>query len=152
MLANGRTAQFDIRFNGLYTVMYRLDDTSNETATLSRRDFDIPILRIADIIEMDSINIIISDYLLADICNIAGRLWHLGIEKTLIPYPLQHLQISLAQIAATGSIPFANRNGHHPSMQFHAATMTLIDCKGKSIITGTLARPAAQTTIPRLVD
>ena len=56
--------------------------------------------------------------------------------------------MAFPQAGASGSIPFANRNGHHPCVDFHATLMALVDGKLEGVVTRRDTRFSAEAGIP----
>ena len=88
-----------------------------------------PCFWIADIIEVDAVNIIAVGNLFTHIGNILSGDRRLWIHVFLLSNMHDEVAIALAQLLASVGLPLANGNGHHPSMKLHTSTMTFVDSK-----------------------
>ena len=96
VLADGRAGEHHPGLLGLHGLMDLADDARDELSSLRTADLEFPGLRIADIIEVDAIDIVTARDLAAELCQIVARLALLGIHIALVAHLDNQLGIFLA--------------------------------------------------------
>ena len=120
-------------------------------ASLLPRHLHGPRLVIADVVEVYAVNVVVGCYLGAKVCQIFGCLLFLRVHVSFRSYLTYESGMAFAQPGTSGGVPFAYRYCHHPCVKLHAPAVTLVDGELQCVVSGTLARLARQTSVPRLV-
>ena len=150
-LADGRTTQFHPRLQRLHPLVNGADDAGDVFTPRVPVHRDFPRLRITDIVEMHTVDVIVARHLLTHISDIAGSLFLLRVHESLVAY-LPNRQRPAAQVPATGTVPLAYRNADHPRMNLHSPAMALLHGKLQRVVTRRPARMPRQAGIKRLVS
>ena len=150
-LTDGRTTHLHPRFQSFHTFLDGRYDVGDVLPTLRARDLDFPRLGIADVVEVNAVDVVVSGDFLADVGKISGRLLHLGVHESVLSNLANHVRIAFPQLGATRRVPFAHRDGNHPRMKFHSASMAFVDGKLKGVIARTHTRLPTQAAVPRFV-
>ena len=109
-----------------------------------------PCLGIADVVEVDAVDVVFLGNLAADVSQIAGREGGLRVHISLVANLSDERPIASAQLLAAVGVPLAHRNGDHPGVKLHATAVTLVDGKLQGIVAGRQAGAPRETTVPRL--
>ena len=148
--ADGRATHHHPGLQSLHPLADSRCDGGDVASALLARHLYLPRFRIADVVEMDAVDIVVAHDFLADVGEIRARLHVLRVHVAIGANLLDESRIALAKLRATGRRPFAHGNRHHPRMQLHAALVALVDGELQRIVARTLPGIAAQTAVPRL--
>ena len=111
----------------------------------------LPVLWIADVVEVDTVHIVAAHYLAAYLGDVVARAGFLGVHESLVAYLAHQGGVALVELGAAGGLPLAHRNGHYPGVQLHAAAVALLDGKLQRVVAGVLAGLAGQAGVPGLI-
>ena len=150
VLADGRTTHHHPRFQPFHTLTNRLGNGRDVASSLLSRHLDFPRFGIADIVEMDAVDVVFLDDFLANVGNVGRRLRFFRIHKTIVTDFLHQTRIAFPQLRTTCRRPFSNGNRHHPSVQLHSALVALVDGELQRVVARIPPCRAAQTAVPRL--
>ena len=119
-------------------------------SALTTAHLQFPSLRIADIIEVDTVDVITACDLLAHPGDIVARLGILRIHIAFVTDLLDKVRQLLTDLLATVAVPFPYGNGDHPGVTLHTALMTFVDAELQRIVAWRLSACARHTDIPGL--
>ena len=150
VLADGRTAHHHPRLQLFHASGNCLGNARDMASPLLPAHLDFPRFRIADIVEVDAVNVVFFDDFLADVGQIGCRLRFFGVEIALVANLPDEARIAFPQFRATRRAPFSDGNRHHPRVQLHSALVTLVDGELQRVVARISPCRAAQTAVPRL--
>lgn len=151
-LADGRAGEHHPGFDTFHGTVDLTDDVGNVAAPLIATDLQLPCLWVADIVEVDSIDIIATRHFGTETGQIIARLGHLWVHIPLIVNLTDEIGILLTDELTAIGVPFAHRDGDNPCMTLHATLMALVDAELQGIVTRRLAWVACEADIPRLIS
>ena len=88
-----------------------------------------PRLRIADVVEVDAVNVVAAGNLLADVGQIVGRHGRFRGHVALLTNALDERRIATSQLLAAVSVPLADGQRDDPCVELHATAVALVDGK-----------------------
>ena len=92
--------------------MYATNDARDVVGVL----LALPRLGIADIVQMDAVDIVVLGNLLAHLGDVVGSQQHFRVHIALVAYLHDNLGVVLAQLLAAVRRPFADGYRHDPGM------------------------------------
>ena len=140
-------------YPGLHTLHGAVDSADNVGdvfASFGAAHSDAPLFGVADVVEVDAVDVISTDYLTTDISQIGSCLRVLGIHECILTDTLHQLRLALAQLLGPDLVPLADRDGHHPRVAFHTPLVALVDAELQRVVAGGDARGARETAVPGL--
>ena len=149
-LANRRTTIHHPGFHALHGITDRAYNVGNVTSSLVVGNGNLPRLRIADIVQVNTVNIVFLCYLSADTCQILSRFRTLGVHESLVADLADGVGHLLSQHLGGRAVPLAYWQRHHPGVTLHAALVTLVDAELQRVVARRFARLARQVLTPRL--
>ena len=108
-----------------------------------------PRLRIADIVQMDAVDVVARGDFFTDVGDIVGRAIRLRVHVALLADALHQRRIPPAHRPAPNGVPLAYGYGHHPGVQLHSSAVALVNGILQGIPAWCLARHPRQTALPR---
>ena len=150
-LADRRAGEHHPGLDSLDGTVDLTHDVGDVAATLIATDLQLPRLWVADIVEVDTINIIAARDLGTETGQIIARLRHLRVHIPLIANLTDEIGILLTDELTAIGVPFAHWDGDDPGMALHAALVALVDAELQGIVAGRLSGSACDTNIPRLI-
>ena len=126
------------------------DDAGDVAPSLLTGVLELPRLRIADIVEVDAVDVVAVCHLTADACDIVARLRQFGIHIVFLADLDDALGVILAELLTTVVVGFADGDGDNPGVTLHATLVTLVDAELQRVIAGRHARSVRETWFPRL--
>ena len=109
----------------------------------------LPRLGIADVVQVDAVDIVAARNLLADVRQIVCRAREFGVHIALVADFLHQRRVALLQLLTTVGGPFADGYCYHPCMQLHAAAVTFVNGELQGVVARRTSRFAAHAAIPR---
>ena len=150
-LADGRATHLHPGLQPLHLVVNVTHDGCDVLAPTACGDPHLPRLRVAYVIEVYAVDVIVARDLLADVGQVGGGAWVLGVHVAVGANLLDEARVFRVQLPASQLVPFAHGQRHHPCVQLHATAVTFAYGKFQGVVAGTCAREPTQATIPRLV-
>ena len=150
-LADGRAGEHHPGFDAFHGTVDLTDDVGDIAATLIATDLQFPRLWVADIVEVDTIDIIAACDLGTETGQIIARLRHLRVHIPLVANLTDEIRILLTDELTAIGVPLAHRDGDNPGMALHAPLVALVDAELQGIVTGRLTRVACEADIPRFI-
>ena len=109
----------------------------------------LPRLGIADVVQVDAVDVVAVCNLLADVRQIVRRARQFGVHISLVADFHHQRRVALLQLLTTVVGPFPYRYRHHPCMQFHAAAVTFVDGELQGVVARRPSRFATHAAVPR---
>ena len=147
-LADGRAGEHHPGFDGFNGAVDLSHDIGDILAALIATHLEFPRLWIADIVEMNAIDIVTAGNFGTETGQIIARLRTLRVHITFVAYLLNQVGESLADLFTTIGVPLAHRDGDNPRMALHAALVALVDTELQRVVARRLARGSRDTDIP----
>ena len=126
------------------------DDIGDVAAPLFAADLQFPGLWVADIVEVDAVDVVAARHLTADACDIVARLRQFGIHIVFLADLDDALGVILTELLTTVVVGFADGDGDNPGVTLHATLVTLVDAELQRVIAGRHAGSVRETWFPRL--
>ena len=133
-LSNGRATHLYPRLDGLDRVVDFGDNARDVGPSLVGTDLDFPRFGIANVVQMNAVNVVTLGDFPANFCQIIGRLWLFGVHISVFSDLYNQVGKTLSEPFTAQTIPFSDRNSDHPCMQFHASFVAFFDGKAERII------------------
>ena len=149
-LTDGRAGEHDPRFDGLHRAVDLTDNVGDILTALITAYLEFPRLGIADIVEMDAVDIVTAGDFGTETGQIIARLRALRVHIALVANLLDQVGEALANLLTAVGVPLAHRDGNNPRMALHTALVTLVDTELQRVVAGRLTRRTRDTDIPRL--
>ena len=127
------------------------DNTGDVLTTLRTTDLQFPGFGISDVIEVDTIDIIATGDVGADLCEVVACLRFLWIHISLVADLTDEVGVAGTQFLTAISIPFAYRDGDDPGMTLQPALVALVDAELQGVVAWRTACSTCETDVPRLV-
>ena len=147
-LTDGRAGEHDPGLDGFDGAVDLTHDVGDILAALIATHLELPRLWIADIVEMDAVDIITAGNFGTETGQIIACLRALWVHITFVANLLNQVGESLADLFAAIGIPLAHGDGNNPRMALHAALVTLVDTKLQRVVAWRLSRSSRDTDIP----
>ena len=126
------------------------DNVGDVPATFRTTDFQLPRLGVTDIVEVDTVDIVATRHVAAELGQIVTGKSLLRIHIAFFAHLLDKLWIACTYLFAPVSMPFPYGDGDNPCVALHPALMTLIDAELQGIVARVLPRRTRHTDIPGL--
>ena len=110
------------------------DDVCDILTTLIFVGYLAPGFRVADVVEMNAVDVIAACKVATETSKIIGCAWQFWVHVAVLANLFDEVWNSLAEMLTTCTIPFAHRNGYYPCVELHTTFVTLFDSECKSII------------------
>ena len=107
--------------------------------------------RIANIIEVNAINVILTDKFSAQIRKIIGRARHTRVHYILIVRPPTEFRMLTYYRFSPQSlqyIQFTDRKSYHPRVQFHSSAVTFLNRKSQRVVSGASSGRSREDAVP----
>ena len=147
-LTDGRAGKHDPGFDGFDGAVDLSHDVGDILAALIATHLEFPRLRIADIVEMDAVDIVTASNFGTETGQIIACLRTLWVHIPLIAYLLNQVGESLTDLFTAIGIPFAHGDGDNPRMALHTALVTLVDTELQRVVARRLSGSSSDTDIP----
>ena len=130
--------------------MYLAHDGCDIPSAFTAAHLQLPCLRIADIVEVDTVDIVTAGDLLTHPGDIVARLRILRVHIAFVTDLLDKSRQLLTELLATVAVPFANGDGDHPGVTLHTALMAFVDAELQRIVAWRLSACACHADVPGL--
>ena len=108
--------------------------------------------RIANIIEVNAVDVILTDKFSAQIRKIIGRARHTRVHYILIVRPPTEFRMLTYYRFSPQSlqyIQFTDRKSYHPRVQFHSSAVTFLNRKSQRVVSGASSGRSREDAVPR---
>ena len=121
-----------------------------ETAFMRLGSLLRPCLRIADVVEVNAVDVVFAGHLGTDVGNIVASGGILGIHETFLSDTAYQLRVLAFELLEARLAGLANRNGYHPGVTLHSPLVALVDDELQGVVAGIAAVGSRETHIERL--
>ena len=126
------------------------DDAGDVAPSLLTGVLELPRLRVADIVEVDAVDVITARHLTADACDVVARLRQFWVHIVFLTDLDDAVGVFLAELLTAVVVGFADGDGDDPGVTLHAALVALVDAKLQGIVAGRHARSVGKDGLPGL--
>lgn len=119
-------------------------------SALTAAHLQFPSLRVADIVEVDTVDVITAGDLLTHSGDIVACLGILRVHIAFVTDLLDKLRQLLTDLLATVAVPFTYGDGDHPGVTLHTAFMAFVDAELQRIVAWRLSACACHADVPGL--
>ena len=150
ILAYRRARHLHPGFLCLHRPMDLANDAGDVAPSLLTGVLELPCFRVADIVEVDAVDVVAARHLTADAGDVVARLRQFGIHIVFLADLDDALGVILAELLTTVVVGLADGDGDNPGVTLHATLVTLVDAELQRVIAGRHARSVRETWFPRL--
>ena len=107
--------------------------------------------RITNIIEVNAVDVILTDKFSAQIRKIIGRARHTRVHYILIVRPPTEFRMLTYHRLCPQSlqhIQFTDRKSYHPRVQFHSSAVTFLNRKSQRVVSGASSGRSREDAVP----
>ena len=123
-------------------------DSRDIPSALTAAHLQFPSLRVADIVEVDTVDVIAAGDLLTHSGDIVACLGILRVHIAFVTDLLDKLRQLLTDLLATVAVPFTYGDGDHPGVTLHTAFMAFVDAELQRIVAWRQSACARHTDVP----
>ena len=142
VLANGRTTHLHPGLEPLHFGVNGFHDAGDVAAAFRSVDAKGPVFGIADVVEMNAVNVVVAGYFFADGGEIISCLRLFGVHIAICANPSNQCRQLSPHGFAAQPVPFSQWYGYYPGVQLHAAAVAFVNGKCQSVVPWTFSRHA----------
>ena len=108
-----------------------------------------PRLGVADVVEVDAVDVVFLRHLGTDVGQIVARLRIFGVHEAVLLDAARQLGVLALELLEAWFADFADGDCDYPGVTLHASAVTLVDDELQRIVSGMLAVGACQAEVER---
>ena len=124
------------------------NDVGDIASALFAADLQFPRLGIADIVEVDAVDVVTACDVATELGEVVACLRHLGVHIALVANLPDEVREAAAHLLTAVAVPFAYGDGDNPGMALHTALMALVDAELQGVVARRLSAIARHADVP----